>query len=43
MICPDVTQQLKHQEIERKEKWLKMVKKWDKYRNSEKVREQSLS
>ncbi|KAL4622697.1 USP6 N-terminal-like protein [Arapaima gigas] len=27
----------KHQEIERVEKWLKMVKKWDKYRNSEKM------
>ncbi|XP_054475722.1 USP6 N-terminal-like protein [Anoplopoma fimbria] len=27
----------KHQEIERVEKWLKMVKKWDKYRNSEKL------
>ncbi|KAM9754109.1 uncharacterized protein ACNS7B_007192 [Menidia menidia] len=27
----------KQQEIERVEKWLKMVKKWDKYRNSEKL------
>uniref|UniRef100_A0A4W5NV23 USP6 N-terminal-like protein n=1 Tax=Hucho hucho TaxID=62062 RepID=A0A4W5NV23_9TELE len=27
----------KHQEIERVEKWLKMVKKWDKYRNSDKM------
>ncbi|KAE8296490.1 USP6 N-terminal-like protein Related to the N-terminus of tre [Larimichthys crocea] len=27
----------KHQEIERVEKWLKMVKNWDKYRNSEKL------
>ncbi|XP_048829425.1 USP6 N-terminal-like protein [Brienomyrus brachyistius] len=27
----------KQQEIERVEKWLKMVKKWDKYRNSEKM------
>ncbi|XP_074488332.1 uncharacterized protein LOC141765920 [Sebastes fasciatus] len=27
----------KHLEIERVEKWLKMVKKWDKYRNSEKL------
>ncbi|XP_042352349.1 USP6 N-terminal-like protein [Plectropomus leopardus] len=27
----------KHHEIERVEKWLKMVKKWDKYRNSEKL------
>ncbi|XP_029908691.1 USP6 N-terminal-like protein [Myripristis murdjan] len=27
----------KQQEIERVEKWLKMVKKWDKYRNSDKM------
>uniref|UniRef100_A0A3Q3WZ26 Rab-GAP TBC domain-containing protein n=1 Tax=Mola mola TaxID=94237 RepID=A0A3Q3WZ26_MOLML len=27
----------KQQEIERVEKWLKMVKKWDKYRNNEKL------
>ncbi|XP_023271207.1 USP6 N-terminal-like protein [Seriola lalandi dorsalis] len=27
----------KHQEVERVEKWLKMVKNWDKYRNSEKL------
>ncbi|XP_035250911.1 USP6 N-terminal-like protein [Anguilla anguilla] len=27
----------KHLEIERVEKWLKMVKKWDKYRNSERM------
>ncbi|KAK7891732.1 hypothetical protein WMY93_023695 [Mugilogobius chulae] len=27
----------KQQEIERVEKWLKMVKKWDKYKNSEKL------
>ncbi|KAM8861711.1 USP6 N-terminal-like protein [Synchiropus picturatus] len=27
----------KHQEIERVEKWLKMVKNWHKYRNSEKL------
>ncbi|XP_041132377.1 USP6 N-terminal-like protein [Polyodon spathula] len=27
----------KHQEIERVDKWLKMIKKWDKYRNSEKM------
>ncbi|XP_039989950.1 USP6 N-terminal-like protein [Xiphias gladius] len=27
----------KHQEIERVEKWLKMVKNWDKYRNSDKL------
>lgn len=29
--------QQKQQEIERVEKWLKMVKNWDKYRHSEKV------
>ncbi|KFV80987.1 USP6 N-terminal-like, partial [Struthio camelus australis] len=28
----------KHQEIERVDKWLKMLKKWGKYRNSDKVR-----
>ncbi|KAG7521622.1 hypothetical protein JOB18_002772 [Solea senegalensis] len=27
----------KHQEIERVEKWLKMVKNWEKYKNSEKL------
>ncbi|RXM35613.1 hypothetical protein EOD39_3994 [Acipenser ruthenus] len=27
----------KQQEIERVDKWLKMIKKWDKYRNSEKM------
>ncbi|XP_010221129.1 PREDICTED: USP6 N-terminal-like protein [Tinamus guttatus] len=27
----------KHQEIERVDKWLKMLKKWSKYRNSEKM------
>lgn len=31
------SRQQKQQELERVEKWLKMVKKWDKYRNSEKV------
>ncbi|XP_035520577.1 USP6 N-terminal-like protein [Morone saxatilis] len=30
-------EKLKQQEIERVEKWLKMVKNWDKYRNSEKL------
>ncbi|NXV76236.1 US6NL protein, partial [Atlantisia rogersi] len=30
--------QQKHQEIERVDKWLKMLKKWGKYRNSDKVR-----
>lgn len=29
--------QLKQLEIERAEKWLKMVKKWDKYKNSDRV------
>uniref|UniRef100_A0A8C9VRV1 USP6 N-terminal-like protein n=1 Tax=Scleropages formosus TaxID=113540 RepID=A0A8C9VRV1_SCLFO len=32
-----VEEKQKLQEIERVEKWLKMVKKWDKYRNSEKM------
>ncbi|KAF7668963.1 hypothetical protein LDENG_00273480 [Lucifuga dentata] len=32
-----VEEKQKHQEIERTEKWLKMVKKWDKYKNSEKL------
>ncbi|KAM6960517.1 uncharacterized protein FYW47_009078 [Aplochiton taeniatus] len=32
-----VEEKLKHLEIERVEKWLKMVKKWDKYRNSDKM------
>lgn len=35
-ICLCSPQQ-KHHEIERVEKWLKMVKNWNKYRNSEKV------
>lgn len=30
--------QIKQQEINRTEKWVKMLKNWDKYRNSEKVR-----
>lgn len=29
--------QLKHTEVERTTKWLKMLKSWDKYKNSEKV------
>lgn len=29
--------QQKQQEMERVQKWLKMVQKWDKYRNSERV------
>uniref|UniRef100_A0A3Q1CG64 USP6 N-terminal-like protein n=1 Tax=Amphiprion ocellaris TaxID=80972 RepID=A0A3Q1CG64_AMPOC len=36
LVCLSSTQQ-KQQEIERVEKWLKMTKKWDKYRNSEKL------
>ncbi|XP_056137827.1 TBC1 domain family member 10B [Lampris incognitus] len=32
-----VEEKQKQQEIERVEKWLKMVKKWDKYRNSDKM------
>lgn len=31
-------QQQKHMEVERTHKWLKMLKSWDKYKNSEKVR-----
>ncbi|KAM6943480.1 USP6 N-terminal-like protein [Xenentodon cancila] len=30
-------EKLKHLEVERAEKWLKMVKKWDKYKNSERM------
>ncbi|XP_053185974.1 USP6 N-terminal-like protein [Scomber japonicus] len=29
--------QLKHLEVERAEKWLKMVKKWEKYKNSDRM------
>lgn len=36
LLCLSSLQQ-KQQELERVEKWLKMVKKWDKYKNSEKV------
>lgn len=32
-----LTSQQKQQDLKRVEKWLKMVKNWDKYRNSEKV------
>lgn len=32
-----ISPQQKQQELKRVEKWLKMVKNWDKYRNSEKV------
>lgn len=35
-VCLSSPQQ-KQQELERVEKWLKMVKNWDKYRNSDKV------
>ncbi|NWI30529.1 US6NL protein, partial [Sula dactylatra] len=37
-VPPPSTTHQKQQEIERVDKWLKMLKKWDKYRNSEKVR-----
>uniref|UniRef100_A0A3Q2Z218 USP6 N-terminal-like protein n=1 Tax=Hippocampus comes TaxID=109280 RepID=A0A3Q2Z218_HIPCM len=30
-------EKLKHLEVERAEKWLKMVKKWDKYKNSDRM------
>lgn len=30
--------QRKQQEVERAQKWLKMVKKWDKYSRSDRVR-----
>lgn len=32
-----LSSQQKQLEIERAEKWLKMVKKWEKYRNSDRV------
>lgn len=32
-----VSTQQKHMEVERTAKWLKMMKSWDKYKNSEKV------
>lgn len=35
--CLSISPQQKLQELKRVEKWLKMVKNWDKYRNSEKV------
>ncbi|NXG20571.1 US6NL protein, partial [Grallaria varia] len=35
---PSSTMHQKQQEIERVDKWLKMLKKWGKYRNSDKVR-----
>ncbi|NWW74276.1 US6NL protein, partial [Climacteris rufus] len=35
---PSSTVRQKQQEIERVDKWLKMLKKWGKYRNSDKVR-----
>ncbi|NXA34380.1 US6NL protein, partial [Eudromia elegans] len=37
-VSPPLPTHQKHQEIERVDKWLKMLKKWGKYRNSEKVR-----
>ncbi|NXP22125.1 US6NL protein, partial [Scytalopus superciliaris] len=39
---PSSTLHQKQQEIERVDKWLKMLKKWGKYRNSDKVRRESL-
>uniref|UniRef100_A0A4W5JE07 USP6 N-terminal like n=1 Tax=Hucho hucho TaxID=62062 RepID=A0A4W5JE07_9TELE len=33
-----VEEKQKHLEVERTSKWLKMMKSWDKYKNSEKVR-----
>lgn len=38
-----VSPQQKHIEVERTSKWLKMMKSWDKYKNSEKVRSLSSS
>ncbi|XP_053575937.1 uncharacterized protein LOC128665768 [Bombina bombina] len=35
--CSAVEEKQKQQEIERVDKWLKMLKKWTKYRNSEKM------
>lgn len=35
--CLSIPPQQKQQELKRVEKWLKMVKNWDKYRNTEKV------
>ncbi|NWY49810.1 US6NL protein, partial [Chionis minor] len=37
-LAPLSTSHQKQQEIERVDKWLKMLKKWGKYRNSDKVR-----
>ncbi|NXH68058.1 US6NL protein, partial [Hydrobates tethys] len=37
-VPPPSTTHQKQQEIERVDKWLKMLKKWGKYRNSDKVR-----
>lgn len=34
--------QQKHTEVERTTKWLKMLRSWDKYKNSEKVSRSSL-
>ncbi|NXE81494.1 US6NL protein, partial [Cochlearius cochlearius] len=37
-VPPPSTSRQKQQEIERVDKWLKMLKKWGKYRNSDKVK-----
>ncbi|NXR59353.1 US6NL protein, partial [Rhadina sibilatrix] len=39
---PSSTLHQRQQEIERVDKWLKMLKKWGKYRNSDKVRRKSV-
>lgn len=36
-LPPFVFMQQKHLEVERVSKWLKMIKSWDKYKNSDKV------
>ncbi|XP_054480389.1 USP6 N-terminal-like protein isoform X2 [Anoplopoma fimbria] len=35
--CDSVEEKQKHMEVERTSKWLKMLKSWDKYKNSEKL------
>ncbi|KFU88715.1 USP6 N-terminal-like, partial [Chaetura pelagica] len=42
-VPPPSTTHQKQQEIERVDKWLKMLKKWGKYRNSDKVRRKTKS
>ncbi|NWQ86855.1 US6NL protein, partial [Burhinus bistriatus] len=43
VLCSSPLHQQKQQEIERVDKWLKMLKKWGKYRNSDKVRRKRAS